>query len=205
MSRTRVKICGVTRLEDALAAAELGADAIGFNFWPRSKRYCPPNTAREIARALPPFVTPVGVFVNASRPEILRIAHRVGLRAIQLHGDESPSFCARFPLPVIKAVRVEGREALRGLEAYEVEAFLLDAPSAGYGGSGRAFDWAWARAHRLPRPVILAGGLTPKNVAAAIRAVSPHAVDVASGVESAPGMKDRRKMARFIAAVQQAW
>lgn len=207
-ARVRVKICGLTSLDDALAAAELGADALGFNFWPGSKRFCPPERAAAIAARLPPFVSAVGVFVNQPRRHILKVAKQVGLHAVQLHGDEGPEDCRGFPLPVVKAIRVGSQKDLTGLEAFQVAAFLLDAPSPGFGGSGRTFDWRWARKARLERPqlppFVVAGGLTPANVAQAIRATRPFAVDVASGVESAPGLKDARLMARFLAAASGA-
>lgn len=203
MSPVRVKICGLTRLEDARAAARLGADAVGFNFWPGSKRYVAPHAARAVVDRLPPFVTPVGVFVNQTEEEIRTAAAAAGVRVLQLHGDESPELCARMPLPVVKAVRVESARSLDALGAYPVAAFLLDAPSGGFGGSGSTFDWSLLEGVAELGPVILAGGLTPENVAGAVRAVRPYAVDVASGVESAPGVKDVARMARFIAAVRE--
>ncbi|HYQ80483.1 MAG TPA: phosphoribosylanthranilate isomerase [Anaeromyxobacteraceae bacterium] len=203
MSQTRVKICGVTRPEDALQAARLGADALGFNFWPGSRRYLAPAAARAIVDRLPPFVTPVGVFVNQGEEEIRRAADESGVRVLQLHGDEPPALCARLPLPVVKAVRVAAPLPLDALKAYPVAAFLLDAPSAGWGGSGQSFDWSLAEGLAGLGPIVLAGGLTPENVAAAVRRVRPYAVDVASGVESSPGVKDVARMARFIAAARE--
>ncbi len=203
MSPPRVKICGVTRLEDALQAARLGADALGFNFWPASRRFVAPAVARAMVERLPPFVTPVGVFVNQSEAEIRRAAEESGVRVVQLHGDEPPEICARLPFPVVKAVRVGAALPLDALQAYRVAAFLLDALSAGYGGSGTTFDWSLAVGVAGLGPVILSGGLTPENVAAAVRRVHPYAVDAASGVESAPGVKDASKMARFIAAARE--
>ena len=203
MSPPRVKICGVTRLEDALLAARLGADALGFNFWPGSRRFLAPAAARAMVERLPPFVTPVGVFVNQPEEEILRAAGESGVRVVQLHGDEPPGLCARLPFPVVKAVRVATPLPLDALRAYPVAAFLLDAPSSGYGGSGVTFDWSLAEGVAGLAPVILAGGLDPENVAAAVRRVRPYAVDVASGVESAPGVKDAARVARFIAAVRE--
>lgn len=203
MTPPRVKICGVTRLEDALNAARLGADALGFNFWPGSKRFIAPAAARVVVDRLPPFVTPVGVFVDQPEEEIRRAAEESGVRVVQLHGDEPPELCARLPFPVVKAVQVGGALPLDALAAYPVAAFLLDSPSAGYGGSGGAFDWSLAEGVADLAPVILAGGLTPENVAAAVRLVRPYAVDVASGVESTPGVKDVSKMVRFIAAAKE--
>lgn len=203
MSLVRVKICGLTRPEDAWAAARLGADAVGFNFWPGSTRYVPPEVARAMVDRLPPFVAPVGVFVNQTEEEIRTAAAASGVRVLQLHGDEGPDLCARMPLPVVKAIRVESARSLDALGAYQVAAFLLDAPSGGFGGSGSTFDWSLLEGVAELGPVVLAGGLTPENVAAAVRAVRPYAVDVASGVESAPGAKDVARMARFIAAVRE--
>jgi phosphoribosylanthranilate isomerase len=203
MNRVRVKICGVTRAEDALAAVRLGADALGFNFWPGSKRHVTAAAARGIIARLPPFVTPVGVFVNQLEEEMRAIAAETGIQIFQLHGDEPPELCARLPLPVVKAIPVDQVRALSRLLSYEVSAFLLDTPSRGYGGSGEPFDWSLAEGVSEVAPVILAGGLTPENVAAAVRAVRPYAVDVASGVESSPGVKDTARMSRFFAAVRE--
>jgi phosphoribosylanthranilate isomerase len=203
MSIVRVKICGITRAEDALAAARLGADALGFNFWPGSKRFVAPAAARAIVTRLPPFVVPVGVFVNQPEEEILAVVRETGVRVLQLHGDEPPALCARLPLPVVKAIRVDAVKSLAAFASYEVAAFLLDTPSRGFGGSGAPFDWSLAEGVSEIAPVILAGGLTPENVAEAIRAVRPYAVDVASGVESAPGVKDLARLARFVAIVKE--
>jgi phosphoribosylanthranilate isomerase len=203
LSVVRVKICGITRAEDALAAVRLGADAVGFNFWPGSRRYLTPAAARAIATRLPPFVTTVGVFVNQPEAEVLGIAEEAGLQVLQLHGDEPPDLCARLPLPVVKAIHVDAVKTLSKLLSYEVSAFLLDTPSRGHGGTGQPFDWSLAEGVSEVAPVILAGGLDPENVAEAIRTVRPYAVDVASGVESSPGVKDVAKMARFIARVRE--
>jgi len=203
MSRVRIKICGVTRAEDALAAVRLGADALGFNFWPGSKRHVTPAVARGIIARLPPFVTAVGVFVNQLEGEMRAVAAEAGIQVFQLHGDEPPELCARLPLPVVKAIPVDQVRTLSRLLSYDVSAFLLDTPSRGYGGSGEPFDWSLAEGVSEVAPVILAGGLTPENVAAAVRAVRPYAVDVASGVESSPGVKDMDRMSRFFAAVRE--
>lgn len=200
---TRVKICGLTRLEDALLAARLGADALGFNFWPGSRRYVDPDAARAIVDRLPPFVTAVGVFVNQPPTEVLAIAARAGVVAVQLHGDEGWEDVNGYPIPAVKALRLAGRESLADLHRYRVRAFLLDAPSDGFGGSGRTCDWALAREVAERVPVVLAGGLGPENVAEAIRAVRPYAVDVASGVESSPGVKDPDRLRRFLARARE--
>jgi phosphoribosylanthranilate isomerase len=200
----RVKICGITRLEDALLAASLGADALGFNLWPGSRRYLDPGAARAIVERLPPFVSAVGVFVNQPRPEVIAAARTAGVGALQLHGDEPPEECVGHSLPVLKALRVAGRESLEALRRYAVRGFLLDAPSEGFGGSGATFDWSLARDAAARATVVLAGGLTPGNVAEAVRAVRPWGVDVASGVESSPGVKDPEKLARFIARAKES-
>ncbi len=204
MPSPKVKICGITRLDDALAAVRLGADALGFNFWPRSKRHLPPGEARAIVRRLPPFVTAVGVFVDPTRDEVLRAADQSGIAVVQLHGDEPPELCLSLPLPVLKAIRVADVHALAALASYEVQGFLLDAPTAGYGGSGQTFDWDLAAQVARELPIVLAGGLGPENVAEAVRVVRPWAVDVASGVERAPGVKDPDKMRLFIDRAKEA-
>jgi phosphoribosylanthranilate isomerase len=201
----RVKICGLTRLEDALAAVRFGADALGFNFWPGSSRFIAPALAREIIRRLPPLVTSVGVFVDPSHDEAVAAAAISGVQVIQLHGDESPLACRSFQLPVWKALAVAGPEALAAAEPYAgLSGLLLDAPSTGRGGSGQPCHWPTARALAARTPVILAGGLHPGNVAEAIAAVAPYGVDVASGVERAPGLKDHQLLARFIRAAKES-
>ena len=202
--RPRVKICGVTRREDALLAGRLGADAIGLQLLAaaRSATWRPPPRAR-IVRALPPLVTAVGVFVNPTRDEVLRAVEASGVAVVQLHGDEPPELCASLPFPVVKAIRVTGPASLAALLSYEVQGFLLDAPGPGFGGSGTSFDWSLAAEAAASVPVLLAGGLTPENVAEAIRAVRPWGVDVASGVEVSPGVKDPEKLRRFIVAAKE--
>jgi phosphoribosylanthranilate isomerase len=199
----RVKICGVRTVTDALLAARAGADAVGVNFWPRSKRCVDVETARAIALALPPLVTIVGVFVNQPGDEVRRIAARARLGAVQLHGDEPPQACLGFDVPVWKALRLASPLPLAWLDEWEgVQGFVVDAPvlsaSGGYGGTGQTCDWDVAREAAARAPVLLAGGLGPENVADAIRAVRPWGVDVASGVESAPGVKDPEKVAAFV-------
>ena len=200
MNAVRVKICGLTRLEDALEAVRLGADALGFNFWPKSPRHCSPESAAGIIRALPPFVATVGVFVNQGREEIEAAVECSGVGLIQLHGDEPPELCVQLSRPVIKALRFSNPQSLQRASRYEVAAFLIDSPSSEFGGSGKPFDWSLLRGLALARPTILAGGLSAANVARAIEEVDPYGVDVASGVESAPGIKDPQKMADFFAA-----
>ena len=211
---TKIKICGVTLADDAARVAAAGADFIGLNFWPRSKRYLAPERApmlADAARAASPHpgsILTVGVFVNAVVDDIAAIARDVALDVIQLHGTETPedvmAVSLATQLPIWKAVPVAGPRDIERLETWQVDALLLDAPTAGHGGSGKAFDWSLARdaRRRLPaRRIVLAGGLDPGNVAAAIAAVDPWTVDVASGVEAAPGVKDAAKIAAFVAAV----
>ncbi len=206
----RVKICGITNLEDALMAAEAGADALGFNFYPKSPRYIEPARAREIIEHLPPLVVPVGVFVNEHDLETLgRLVAEVKLAAVQLHGDESPEFCRQVASRwrTIKAVRVGPDFDPAELDRYRrAHAILLDAERPGaYGGTGERFDWDVAqRARSRVSFLILAGGLSPENVAQAIERVRPDAVDVCTGVEAFPGKKDPEKVRAFIAAVREA-
>jgi phosphoribosylanthranilate isomerase len=205
-NRVRVKICGITSAEDALAAVEAGADALGFMFYPRSSRYISLKEAAGITSILPPFVTKAGVFVDASREVIAHAVNLCHLDVIQLHGAETPEMCAGFSRPVVKAFRIAGEASLEPLPNYKVSAWLLDSYVPGQlGGTGARFNWDLAvAASRLGRPVILAGGLTPENVAEAVRQTHPFAVDVSSGVESAPGRKDPNKLVSFIRAVCSA-
>jgi phosphoribosylanthranilate isomerase len=204
MSRVRVKICGIRTLDEALAAIDYGADALGFNFWPRSPRYIAPSAANEIIRKLPPLASNIGVFVNESAEEVTRIARELALSAVQLHGDESPEFCAALaPIKSIKALRVGNDFDCEVMKSYPVSMILLDARSGvSYGGTGESFDWSLAARAREYAPVILAGGLTAANVAEAISLVRPVAVDACSGVEAEPGRKDLNKLREFMAAVR---
>jgi phosphoribosylanthranilate isomerase len=201
----RVKICGITRPADALAAVEAGADAIGLMFYERSRRWVTPGQARSIAEAVPGGISRVGVFVDADDALIDQAIKACNLDTLQFHGDESPAFCNRFkPLKVWKAFRVASADVLRVTPKYETDAWLLDAAVSGLlGGSGQHFDWEIAvKAKALGRPIILAGGLRPDNVWSAVERVRPYAVDVSSGVESAPGVKDAVKVRAFIAAAK---
>ena len=202
----RIKICGITNLEDALAAVAAGADALGFIFFPPSPRSIAPEKAAEILRALPPLVTAVGVFVNEPPEVIAAILKRAGLGIAQLHGHESPEICSAVPARVIKAFRVQDESTLRALPAFHVSAFLLDSFVAGqFGGTGAKFNWDLAiQAQELGTPVILAGGLTPENIAQAVAQVRPYAVDVYSGVELNPRQKDHQKIREFIARARAA-
>jgi phosphoribosylanthranilate isomerase len=200
-----VKICGITRSEDAELAASLGAWAIGFNFWAGSKRRCDPAVAAGISRALRRQVEPTGVFVNPTLDEVARHVEGVGLTHVQLHGDEGPAFCQavvqRTGARVIKALHVGSGADILDAERYHTDFHLLDAAAGkAYGGTGRTWDWALAAKRHSRVPVILSGGLTPENVADGIAAVRPWGVDVASGVESEPGVKDPAKMEAFFAA-----
>jgi phosphoribosylanthranilate isomerase len=200
-----VKICGITRIEDAELAASLGAWAIGFNFWPGSKRRVDPAVAAGIARELRRKIEPVGVFVNPTLDEVVRIAEGVGLTHVQLHGDEGPQFCTavaeRTGARVIKALRIGSGADVRDAQRFHTDFHMFDAAAgSAYGGTGRTFDWALVAQRRSKVPLILSGGLTPENVAEGIAAVYPWGVDVASGVESAPGIKDPAKVEAFIAA-----
>jgi phosphoribosylanthranilate isomerase len=202
----RVKICGITRPEDAELAVELGAWALGFNFWPGSPRVADPAIAAGIALALRRRVELAGVFVNASLDEIAHAAEATHLTLVQLHGDEGPAFCAevarRTGAKVIKAMRIAGASDFQDLARFHTDFHLLDTARRGaYGGTGETWDWALASRRSRTVPVILSGGLTAENVADGIAAVEPFAVDVASGVESAPGVKDHDRMAAFMAAV----
>lgn len=203
--RTRVKICGITRPQDAVAAAQAGADAIGLVFYPPSPRFLSVERAREIASALPPFVQAVALFVNADAAQVAQVIGRVHPAMLQFHGEETPDFCGQFGLPYLKACRVsQGVDLLEYLRPFSAaRGWLLDAHVEEYGGVGASFDWSLVPA-RLARPLVLSGGLTRDNVAAAVRRVRPWAVDVSSGVESAKGIKDAAKIAAFIVEVRNA-
>ena len=203
--RTRVKICGITRLEDAHAAVHQGADAIGLVFYRPSPRYVSPARARDIARQVPPFVTTVAVFVNPLREEVEEVIRECDVTLLQFHGDEPPGFCASFARPYIKAVRI--RPELDLLECFSpytsARAWMLDAFHGDlWGGTGRAFDWSIVP-RSMARPIILSGGLTADRVGDAIRRVRPYAVDVSTGVEASKGVKDAAKIAAFIGAVER--
>jgi len=206
---TRIKFCGVTALDDAELAVAAGAWAIGLIFWPRSPRRCDPDAAAEIAAAVKRRVEVAGVFVNATLDHIGETAEATGVTMLQLHGDEGPAYCAeaarRTGCKVIKAMRVRSGADVQALASFHTDYHLLDSYTAGVpGGTGETFAWEIARAHRGPVPVILSGGLDPGNVGEAIADVRPFAVDVASGVERAPGRKDPEKLRAFATAVRAA-
>ncbi|RMH61466.1 MAG: phosphoribosylanthranilate isomerase [Zetaproteobacteria bacterium] len=200
--RTRIKVCGITRLEDALAASELGVDAVGFVFYDKSPRYIEPVKAAGIIRELPPFVSAVGLFVNPTQKEIDEVLAYCPLGVVQLHGDETPEFCEAQARRVIKAIHVANADDLRQAHRYPC-AVLLDtkAPPGVYGGTGQTFDWQLLEGFSHAYPLILAGGLHADNVRAAMAVRPWFAVDVSSGVEATPGIKDHQKMAAFVAAV----
>lgn len=201
--RAKVKICGITNLDDALFAAESGADALGFVFWKKSQRFVEASAVKAIVKALPPFVSCVGVFVDEEASRVNDIARQTGLSCVQLHGSESPEFCRGMELRVIKAFRIKKSNDIASLSGYDVSAFLLDSYSEGApGGTGKVFDWACAIEAKKYGKVILAGGLTPGNIEDALRKVGPYGVDVSSGVESSPGKKDRVKIKEFIQQVR---
>ena len=203
--RTRVKICGITRGEDARAAAQAGADAIGLVFYPPSPRCLSLDWARELRNELPPFVMPVALFVNPSAAEVYSVLERVRPAMLQFHGEETPVFCAQFGVPYVKACRVRpGVDLLEYLRPFSGAAgWLLDSHVEEYGGVGESFDWSLVPAGRS-HPVIVSGGLSRDNVGEAVRRVRPWAVDVSSGVESSKGIKDAAKIAAFIEEVRNA-
>jgi phosphoribosylanthranilate isomerase len=194
-----VKICGITRLEDAEAAVAAGAGAIGFIFWPASPRFIDPHRARVIAAALPPFVTPVGVFVNQSLDYVNGVASLVRLGVVQLHGDESPQFANAVARPVMKAVSI-GKADVR-LWPARVRLLLDVHDPITRGGTGRTIDWTAAAELASEREIVLAGGLKPENVADAVARVRPYGIDVSSGVERSPGIKDHQRLRALFEAV----
>ena len=203
--RTRVKVCGITRTQDARAAAEAGADAIGLVFYPQSPRFLSVERAVEIRDALPPFVQSIALFVNPDAAQVAQVLGRLRPGALQFHGDETPQFCGQFGVPWIKACRVKPEvDLLEYLRPFSgAMAWLLDSYVEAYGGVGERFDWSLVPAAR-ERPFILSGGLERDNVAEAVRRLRPWGVDVSSGVESAKGIKDAAKIAAFIAEVRNA-
>ncbi|MDI6750455.1 MAG: phosphoribosylanthranilate isomerase [Pseudomonadota bacterium] len=205
MQRTRVKICGITRSEDLAAAVAAGADAVGFVFYPPSPRHLPVETAARLSRRVPPFVTRVGLFVNAEPASVRETLAQVQLDLLQFHGDEDARYCEQFGRPYLKAARVKpGIDLLEFARAFPTaQGLLLDAWSTAYGGTGQTFDWSLIP-ENLPLPVILSGGLHAGNVGDALVRIRPWAVDVSSGVEQAKGIKDAAKIAAFMAAVRMA-
>jgi phosphoribosylanthranilate isomerase len=199
-----VKICGITNLQDALVAVELGAYALGFIFVKSSPRYISPESAKQIIGKLPPAVKPIGVFVDTPQNEIFHMIKQTGIVCVQLHGNESPQELSGYPVPIFKSFRVGNNFDVSILRQYPASAFLLDTFVDGtLGGTGKTFDWKIAIAAKAHGPIILAGGLSPDNIAEAVRTVRPYAVDVNSGVESAPGKKDKKKLQQLFANIRQ--
>jgi len=201
--RTRIKICGITRVEDAISAAEQGADAIGLVFYPLSPRYVSITQAKAIADALPPFVSVVALFVNPTSTEVKQVLTSVRIDLLQFHGDEDEETCAQYGLPYLKAIRVKsGTNLIQYAQDFtSTKALLLDTYSeAAFGGTGETFDWR-VIPKNMPKPIILAGGLNAGNVQQAIEQVEPYAVDVSGGVEQSKGIKDPVKIAKFVSAV----
>ena len=200
---TRIKICGITNLEAALMAVDLGADALGFILSEKSSRKIDPDRAKQIILKLPPFVKTVGVFVNQSAEKINKRIRFCKFDIVQLHGTESPMFCDSLKSKVIKAIHIKNKSDLFKITEYKVSAFVLDTKVKGkFGGTGKTFNWSYAIEAKTLGPIILSGGLNPENVLKAIKKVKPYAVDVASGVEIEPGIKDPDKLEAFIKAVR---
>ncbi|ALA58708.1 phosphoribosylanthranilate isomerase [Nitrospira moscoviensis] len=207
MASVKVKICGITNVEDAAAAVGAGADALGFVLYRQSPRYVDPAAVRAIVAGLPPFVLTVGVFVNEEAGTVRKVMDECGLALAQLHGDETASYCEALGRPAVKALRLKDRGTFLALAEFHgranVRGFLIDAYSEhAYGGTGRTVDWTLAAEAAHSAPILLAGGLTPANVAEAVRAVKPYGVDVSSGVEARPGKKDLDKVKAFIRAAR---
>ena len=202
-TQVKVKICGMTNLKDVKVAVDGGVDAVGFIFYKKSPRSVTMQAVRKIVLELPPFVDSVGVFVNETAEQINKIADRCNLDRVQLHGNESPTFCKKIRRRVIKAIRVKDIQSLKKLSDYPVSSFLLDTFSEDqHGGTWRVFDWNLAYPAKRYGPIILAGGLTPNNVRQAIQRIQPYGVDVCSGVESQPGIKDHKMMQTFLKNVK---
>jgi phosphoribosylanthranilate isomerase len=206
----QVKVCGITKLEDAEKALEFGADILGFNFFPPSPRFITPAAAREILEKLPEGTHNAALFVNEPQERVREVLSRgelatgrQGYRCLQFHGEESGDYCSGWSLPVIKAFRVKERESLQGILSFPADFYLLDSWSPGYGGSGASFPWEWLESLNSER-LILSGGLTVDNVVEAIRRIHPYGVDVCSGVEAQPGIKDYAKLKDFISAAKRA-
>ncbi len=202
----KVKICGITNAADAAVAADAAADALGFIFYEKSPRHISVEAASAVSHGLPPAIVKVGVFVNPEEELVLRAIGECGLNLLQFHGEETPDYCIQFGLMSMKAFRVRDLASLKELLSYKTDAWLLDAYSATqHGGTGERFNWDLAlEARKWGKPIFLAGGLTPENVAAAVKQVQPYAVDVSSGVESSPGKKDHAKVRAFIGAAKGA-
>ncbi len=202
----KIKICGVTNLDDAQAAVEAGADALGFMFYEKSARNVSTETAAKIAGKISSYILKVGVFVNAEPELVFAAIRNCGLNLLQFHGEETPDFCVRFGMMNMKAFRIKDANSLAEISNYKTDAYLLDSYVAGKsGGTGEKFNWDLANeAKKIGKPIFLAGGLTPENVAEAVRQVQPYGIDVSSGVEISPGKKDHQKIREFIQAARSA-
>lgn len=203
---TRIKICGITNKKDALDAARLGVDMLGFVFYAKSKRYVEPRTVSDIANELPPRMARVGVFVNEAKEKVLEIAQDASLDMLQFHGDETPEYCSAFrnEYKVIKAFRLKDKKDLNAMNNYDVDYILLDTyKTDSIGGTGETFDWGMLKDFEILKPVILSGGLNPSNVAKAIKDIAPYGVDVSTGVETSPGRKDLKLMEKFVTNVRK--
>ncbi|MCX5686758.1 MAG: phosphoribosylanthranilate isomerase [Candidatus Omnitrophica bacterium] len=204
---TRIKICGITNKIDAVNAAELGVDMLGFVFYKKSRRYVSAAMAEDIINELPPRIGKVGVFVDETRESVIKAAEDAGLNMLQFHGDETPEYCRYFKnrFKVIKAFRLKSKSDLKAINDYDADFYLLDAyKSDSIGGTGETFDWKILKDFEILRPVILSGGLTPVNISAAIKEVAPCAVDVSTGVEASPGKKDLTLMKKFVENVRRS-
>ena len=208
MDRVKVKICGITNAGDALKAVELGADALGFNFYTPSARYLAPGGARSILAEVPAHVVRIAVFVNEPRAKVRDILSQCmvdgqGFTGVQFHGDEDADYCSGWEVQVIKAFRVQGPRSVEEVRGYPADFYLLDSWAPGYGGSGSPFRWSWIQGVDR-RKLILSGGLNPQNIAQAVREVRPYGVDVCSGVEAKPGIKDYARLKEFIDSAKAA-
>jgi phosphoribosylanthranilate isomerase len=205
----KIKVCGITNLEDALAAIEFGADYLGFNFYPPSSRCITPEKAREMIARLPAAIEKFALFVNEPKERVREVLAagaadgKGGFSGVQLHGEETPDYCRGWDLKIIKAFRVKDRDSLQSMADFPADYYLVDSWAPGYGGSGAPFPWSWLEGLKAEK-LILAGGLHADNVAEAIRLVRPYGVDVCTGVEAQPGIKDHAKLKAFISAVQSA-
>lgn len=202
---TKIKICGITNFEDAAKSLDCGADALGFIFYEKSKRYISPPEAQKIIKELPPFVTKVAVFVDCPFRQIIKITSELFINAIQLHGSETPEFCSKFSYPVIKALRIKDSIDIQQVDSFATQTILFDTYSeSDYGGTGKSFNWKVLEKLNTDKKIILSGGLNPGNIEKAITTVRPYGVDVSSGVEKSPGIKDHKKIKKFIEAVKNA-
>ena len=202
---TKIKICGITNFRDAAKSLDYGADALGFIFYKKSKRYINPQQAQKIIKELPPFVTKVAVFADCPFRQITKITNELFINTIQLHGSETPEFCARFSYPVIKALRIKDSIDIQQVDSFATQTILFDTFSeTSFGGTGKSFNWKVLEKLNTDKKIILSGGLNPDNIEISITTVRPYGVDVSSGVEKSPGIKDHKKIKKLIEAVKNA-